>query len=147
MVVAQQGLRTTLLTQEVPHHLRGSVFDVVAGAFGEQLYVAMEFVEGKTLRQWLDAAPRSRREILDAFLAAGEGLAAVHRAGLVHRLDKDTTGLLVVARSLRAHTALVEQLQARAIEREYLAVVNGVPVAVGYDGEGGDRVLFCKHLR
>jgi 23S rRNA pseudouridine1911/1915/1917 synthase len=46
-------------------------------------------------------------------------------------LDKDTTGLLVVARSLRAHTALVEQLQARAIEREYLAVVNGVPVAGG----------------
>lgn len=49
----------------------------------------------------------------------------------MHRLDKDTTGLLVVARSLRAHTALVEQLQARRIEREYLAVVNGTPVAGG----------------
>ena len=69
--------------------------------------------------------------LVNALLHHAPELAALPRAGLVHRLDKDTTGLLVVARSLRAHTALVEQLQARAIEREYLAVVNGVPVAGG----------------
>jgi len=69
--------------------------------------------------------------LVNALLHHAPELATLPRAGLVHRLDKDTTGLLVVARSLRAHTALVEQLQARAIEREYLAVVNGVPVAGG----------------
>ncbi len=69
--------------------------------------------------------------LVNALLHHAPELAALPRAGLVHRLDKDTTGLLVVARSLRAHTALVEQLQARRIEREYLAVVNGVPVAGG----------------
>jgi 23S rRNA pseudouridine1911/1915/1917 synthase len=69
--------------------------------------------------------------LVNALLHHCPELATLPRAGLVHRLDKDTTGLLVVARSLRAHTALVEQLQARRIEREYLAVVNGIPVAGG----------------
>jgi 23S rRNA pseudouridine1911/1915/1917 synthase len=69
--------------------------------------------------------------LVNALLHHAPELAALPRAGLVHRLDKDTTGLLVVARSLRAHTALVEQLQARRIEREYRAVVVGVPVAGG----------------
>ncbi len=58
-------------------------------------------------------------------------LAAVPRAGIVHRLDKDTSGLLVVARTLSAHKALVEQLQARTLKREYLAVVQGVMTAGG----------------
>ena len=69
--------------------------------------------------------------LVNALLHYCPELATLPRAGLVHRLDKDTTGLLVVARSLRAHTALVDQLQARRIERDYLAVVNGVPVAGG----------------
>ncbi len=56
-------------------------------------------------------------------------LAAVPRAGIVHRLDKDTTGLMVVARTLSAHHHLVDQLHDRAIVREYQAVVTGVPVA------------------
>lgn len=47
------------------------------------------------------------------------------RAGLIHRLDKDTTGLLVVAKSLSAQTALVQALQQRDIHREYLCLVNG----------------------
>ena len=69
--------------------------------------------------------------LVNALLHHWPELATLPRAGLVHRLDKDTTGLLVVARSLRAHTALVEQLQARRIEREYRAVVNGAPVVGG----------------
>jgi len=69
--------------------------------------------------------------LVNALLHRRPELAGLPRAGLVHRLDKDTTGLLVVARSLPAHTALVAQLQARTIEREYLAVVNGLPVAGG----------------
>jgi 23S rRNA pseudouridine1911/1915/1917 synthase len=58
-------------------------------------------------------------------------LAAVPRAGIVHRLDKDTTGLMVIARTLAAHNRLVTQLHDRAILREYQAIVAGVPVAGG----------------
>jgi eukaryotic-like serine/threonine-protein kinase len=52
---------------------------------GEHLLLMMEFIPGRTLRAWLTATPRTRGEILDAFAAAGAGLAAAHRAGLVHR--------------------------------------------------------------
>ncbi len=58
-------------------------------------------------------------------------LAAVPRAGLVHRLDKDTSGLLVVARHLRAHKSLVDQLQVRSMGREYDAIVQGVVISGG----------------
>ncbi len=64
--------------------------------------------------------------LLNALLHYAPELASVPRAGLVHRIDKDTTGLLVVARTLVAHKLLVEQLQARLFEREYEAVVAGV---------------------
>lgn len=64
--------------------------------------------------------------LLNALLHYAPELASVPRAGLVHRIDKDTTGLLVVARSLAAHKLLIEQLQARLFEREYEAVVAGV---------------------
>lgn len=64
--------------------------------------------------------------LLNALLYHDEKLAAIPRAGIVHRLDKLTSGLLVVARTLEAQTSLVEQLQARTLTREYDAVVNGV---------------------
>src|SRR4051812_24343241 len=50
-----------------------------------QTYVAMELIEGSTLRGWLGEQPRPWREIVEMFVAAGRGLAAVHAAGLVHR--------------------------------------------------------------
>jgi len=56
---------------------------------------------------------------------------ALPRAGLVHRLDKDTSGLMVVAKTLQAHKALVDQLQARTMGREYLALVGGALTAGG----------------
>ncbi len=71
------------------------------------------------------------RTLQNALLHYDAGLAAVPRAGLVHRLDKDTSGLLVVARSIVAHTALVRQLQAREIERHYEAICAGVMTAGG----------------
>ncbi|WP_455200152.1 23S rRNA pseudouridine(1911/1915/1917) synthase RluD [Kaarinaea lacus] len=58
-------------------------------------------------------------------------IASVPRAGIVHRLDKDTSGLLVVAKTLVAHKSLVEQLQARIVKREYLAFCNNVMTAGG----------------
>ncbi|HEY3445194.1 MAG TPA: serine/threonine-protein kinase, partial [Myxococcales bacterium] len=56
-----------------------------AGTHEGQLFVAMELVEGQTLHNWLATGGRKRREIVEVFCAAGEGLAAAHRAGLVHR--------------------------------------------------------------
>src|SRR5580765_8106724 len=67
----------------------------------------------------------------NALLARDPALALVPRAGLVHRLDKDTSGLLVVARTPEAHTALVARLQRREIGREYLALCLCVPTAGG----------------
>ena len=64
--------------------------------------------------------------LVNALLNHHADLAAVPRAGIVHRLDKDTTGLMVVAKTLRAHAHLVEQLQTRSMGREYEAVVSGV---------------------
>lgn len=58
-------------------------------------------------------------------------LAIVPRAGIVHRLDKDTSGVMVVARSLRAHAGLVAQLQDHSMSRVYEAVVNGATPASG----------------
>lgn len=58
-------------------------------------------------------------------------LARIPRAGIVHRLDKETSGLLVVARTLAAHKSLIEQLQARSLKREYRAIAQGVMTAGG----------------
>lgn len=63
--------------------------------------------------------------LLNALLAHAPGLSALPRAGIVHRLDKDTSGLLVVAKTLAAQTDLVRQLQARTVKRAYLALVHG----------------------
>ena len=51
------------------------------------------------------------------------------RPGIVHRIDKDTTGLLVVAKSDRAHHGLAAQFEAHTVNRHYMAVVHGVPSA------------------
>jgi len=56
-----------------------------AGEIDGRVFIAMEFIDGQTLGAWLTAAPRGWREIRDVFLAAGEGLAAAHEAGFVHR--------------------------------------------------------------
>jgi 23S rRNA pseudouridine1911/1915/1917 synthase len=64
--------------------------------------------------------------LLNALLHHAPQLAAIPRAGIVHRLDKDTSGLLVVAKTLTAQTDLVRQLQARSVHRHYLALALGV---------------------
>ena len=63
--------------------------------------------------------------LLNALLHHAPELKTVPRAGIVHRLDKDTSGLLVVAKTIAAQTHLVRQLQARSVKREYLALVWG----------------------
>ena len=67
----------------------------------------------------------------NALLHFDEHLNEVPRSGIVHRLDKDTSGLLVVARNIKSHKNLVAQLQARTVHREYQAIVLGVMTAGG----------------
>ena len=64
--------------------------------------------------------------LLNALLHHLPQLGDVPRAGIVHRLDKDTSGLLVIAKTLEAQTSLVRQLQARTVKREYRAIVWGI---------------------
>jgi 23S rRNA pseudouridine1911/1915/1917 synthase len=83
----------------------------------------------------------------NALLAHDPHLAVLPRAGIVHRLDKDTSGLLIVARTLPAHTTLVRMLEEREIHREYEAVCRGVMTGGGtvdapIDRHPTDRVRF-----
>lgn len=69
--------------------------------------------------------------LVNALLNHAPQLETLPRAGIVHRIDKDTSGLLMVAKTLQAHNSLVEQLQERTIHREYLALVKGWMTAGG----------------
>ncbi|PPU92199.1 23S rRNA pseudouridine(1911/1915/1917) synthase RluD [Xanthomonas albilineans] len=77
--------------------------------------------------------------LVNALLYRDPGLSALPRAGIVHRLDKDTSGAMVVARTLQAHTALVAQLAARQVHRQYLALVVGALVSGGTANAPIDR--------
>ncbi len=78
------------------------------------------------------AAGHEQGTLVNALLHHDPSLAALPRCGIVHRIDKDTTGLLVVARTLEAHTALVRQLQDKSVWREYEAIATGI---VARDGK------------
>ena len=77
--------------------------------------------------------------LVNALLHRDPALELLPRAGIVHRLDKDTSGVMVVARTLPAHTALVEQLASRGVHRQYLAVVVGALVSGGTANAPIDR--------
>lgn len=77
------------------------------------------------------AAGTPDKTLVNALLYHAPELAGLPRAGIIHRLDKGTSGLLVIARNLKAHSKLVKELQQRKITREYEAVVNGVMTAGG----------------
>jgi len=75
------------------------------------------------------AAGHQDGTLVNGLLASDSRLEQLPRAGIVHRLDKDTTGVMVVARNLTAHSWLVEQLQQRLVKREYVALTQGVVTA------------------
>ncbi len=77
------------------------------------------------------AAGHPEGTLVNALLAHAPELAQLPRAGIVHRLDMDTSGILVVARTLPAHHHLVEQLQARSVKREYCALCIGTMTGGG----------------
>jgi 23S rRNA pseudouridine1911/1915/1917 synthase len=76
-------------------------------------------------------AGNSRHTLLNALLYHIPELDRLPRAGIVQRLDKDTSGVMIIARSLKAHASLVNQLQNRTVTREYQSIVQGVMTAGG----------------
>ncbi len=75
------------------------------------------------------AAGHQDGTLVNGLLHRDPALQQLPRAGIVHRLDKDTSGVMVVARNLQAHSALVEALQQRLVKREYVAIAQGVITA------------------
>jgi tetratricopeptide (TPR) repeat protein/predicted Ser/Thr protein kinase len=85
-------LREAQALARVSHPNVISVFDV--GTVGNQVFVAMEYIDGVTLRDWLQQGERSWRDILRIFIEAGQGLVAAHQVGLVHRDFKPANVLI-----------------------------------------------------
>jgi 23S rRNA pseudouridine1911/1915/1917 synthase len=117
-VRAQLQLETELRPEDIPLDIR----------FQDQHLLVLNKPAGLVVHP---AAGNPNGTLQNALLYYDPELAALPRAGIVHRLDKDTSGLMVVARSLSAHKSLVEQLQARSVHREYLALVQSVLAAGG----------------
>lgn len=80
--------------------------------------------------------------LVNALLHHAPDLKHLPRAGIIHRLDKETTGLLIVAKSLTAHTSLIRQMQAREIQRHYITLVQGHVISGGTIDTG-----FGRHPR
>ena len=125
-VMAGQRVRLTLveevLTELVAEH---RPLDIV---FQDAALIIINKPAGLVVHP---GAGNSAGTLQNALLAYAPELVHVPRCGLVHRLDKDTSGLLAVARTLESHTKLVAALAARQFEREYEAVVNGVMTGGG----------------
>lgn len=90
--------------------------------------------------------------LVNALLYHNANLEQLSRAGIVHRLDKETTGLLIVAKTLSAHTSLIRQMQAREIQRHYQTLVHGHVIAggtidtfYGRDPHNRLKMAVCKH--
>ncbi|HOX43875.1 MAG TPA: serine/threonine-protein kinase [Myxococcota bacterium] len=105
-----------------------TVFDV--GAFQGRLYLAMELVDGQTLKGWLSAQPRTWREVAGVFLQAGRGLLAAHQAGLVHRDVKPDN--LLVGRDGRVRVTDFGLVSSGGAEPE--PALPAAPVGTGDDG-------------
>jgi eukaryotic-like serine/threonine-protein kinase len=96
-----------------------------AGVVGDLVFIAMEFIEGETLDAWLRSAPRTWRQILDVFVAAGHGLAAAHAAKIIHRDFKPQNVMIAKDGSVRVMDFGLARLVHEDLER--------VPVGKGFD--------------
>ncbi len=85
------------------------------------------------------AVGNQQHTLVNALLHHCPELESIPRAGLIHRIDKDTTGLLVIAKTIEAHHSLVQQLQEKTMQREYEAIVQGELISGGTIDEPIDR--------
>jgi len=123
------GGETVVLKAVLPEETRAAPQDIPLVLVHEDKHV---FVVDKPAGLVVHpGAGNPDRTLQNALLALDPKLAALPRAGIVHRLDKDTSGLLIVARTLPAHTALVRMLGDRDVHREYEAICRGVMTAGG----------------
>jgi len=109
---AEPDLEGTVLPQEIP----------LAVVYSDPDLLVINKPAGLVVHP---AAGNRDGTLQNALLHFDPALAAIPRSGIVHRLDKDTTGVMVVARSLRAHTSLVAQLRSRSMSRIYEAIALG----------------------
>ncbi len=117
-LVARTGIETDAVAQDIP-------LDVL---YEDEALFVIDKPAGLVVHP---GAGNADGTLVNALLHRDPALAALPRAGIVHRLDKDTSGVMVVARTLQAQAALVEQLSAREVHRQYLAVVTGALVSGG----------------
>jgi len=123
------GGETVLLKAVLPEETRAAPQDIPLVLVHEDKHV---FVVDKPAGLVVHpGAGNPDQTLQNALLGLDPKLAALPRAGIVHRLDKDTSGLLIVARTLPAHTALVRMLGDRDVHREYEAICRGVMTAGG----------------
>jgi 23S rRNA pseudouridine1911/1915/1917 synthase len=123
------GGEKVVIAAALPEDIRVAAQDIPVALVHQDRYV---FVVDKPAGLVVHpGAGNPDRTLQNALLALDPKLAQLPRAGIVHRLDKDTSGLLVVARTLAAHTALVRMLEEREIHREYETVCRGVMTAGG----------------
>lgn len=99
-------------------------------------------------------AGNPRHTLVNALLHHEPSLQFLPRAGIIHRLDKETTGLMIVAKTLTSHTSLIRQMQERQIDRRYITLVQGHLIAGGtidtyYGRHPGNRLKMavCEHGR
>ncbi len=117
---------------EVPYHLEPDPSIEVRVVYEDNDLLIVDKPSGLVVHP---APGHWRGTLVNALLARGDhygGIAGVARPGIVHRLDRDTSGLLIVARNDAAQASLMAQLKARRVRKTYLALVQGsVPAAVG----------------
>lgn len=125
MLGGEQIKITTVIEEEVNHQAENIALNIV---YEDDAILVINKPRDLVVHP---GAGNPNGTILNALLYHYPDIVNVPRAGIVHRLDKDTTGLMVVAKTIEAQTRLVESLQLREITREYEAVVMGIITAGG----------------
>src|SRR5262245_4466640 len=155
-VGAQRMMREAQSIAKLSHPNLVTVYDV--GSSGGRVFVAMELIEGDTVAAWLDRKRRSRDEILRVFILAGRGLAAAHRAGIIHRDFKPQNVMVtpdgrvrVMDFGLAALRQTLHGSKARRITR--IGSILGTPLYMSPEqlcGQSvdprGDQFSFCVAL-